>query len=192
VDEVPILFAKEIARITGILVTPEETDIRWNLRTEKHCSDYASPRDYFLDGGVLSWDYAPKSRIPGQRWRIHISQTSHEISSVFQRVELFQEGYLTVEERLRRWGIVMHVASKITQFKCNYSGRLEEWQRVLFLLEIHDQNVQLMEEFTSQMRLLNPVHDLIPIRVLEVITVFRVLFRSSLRQFELEYADCVN
>jgi hypothetical protein len=36
---------------------------------------------------------------------------------------------------------------------------------------------------------LDPIHDLIPIRVLEVMSVFRVMFRLSLHQFELAYDD---
>jgi hypothetical protein len=41
-----------------------------------------------------------------------------------------------------------------------------------------------MFDFTSRMHALNPVHDLIPMRVLEVISVFRTMFRISLRRFE--------
>jgi hypothetical protein len=44
-----------------------------------------------------------------------------------------------------------------------------------------------MLNFAAGMHLLDPVNDLIPIRVLGVITVFRVLFRLTLKQFELAH-----
>jgi hypothetical protein len=187
VDEVPGLFTEEIARITGILVAPDEVEILWNSRAAKHVEDYATLRDYFLDDGMLGWKYVPKARIPGERWRISITQTSHEISAVFQRIKMFREGYLTVEDRLTRWGIVMYTASKIQTFKCDYSARPEEWQHILLILEICEKDLEVVEEFTGRMDTLDPVQDLIPIRVLEVITVFRVLFRLPTEEFELAY-----
>jgi hypothetical protein len=186
-EDIPRILADEVARITGIRVAPDEARITWNICDDKKWDDYTNPRDYFLDGKCLGWKYKPKTRIPGERWRIHISQTSHEISAACQRMQLFEEGYITVEERLVRWGLALYIAEKIEKFRREYRGRPREWNRILKILDVCEADMQNMTEFVDRMPSLNPISDPIPIRVCEVLTVFRVLFRLSLKLFELAY-----
>jgi hypothetical protein len=186
-EEIPSLFVKEIGRITGISVAPEETRILWDDLVDEYDKKHGGLREFFLDGGKLGWVYAPRLHVPGQRWRIHLSQTSHEISAALQRIRRFECGYLIIEERLVRWGLVWHLGHRVQNFQAEYASRPAEWRRVLLVLDVHEDEILAMKEFISKMHLLNPVHDLIPIRVLEVLTVFRVLFRLSLQEFEMEY-----
>jgi hypothetical protein len=98
VDAIPSISVGEVARITGVKFTsppPDKARILRNVRRTKHLEDYTNPREYFLDNGLLGWNYMPKTRIPGERWRLHKSQASYEISAVLQRIKMFQEGYLT-------------------------------------------------------------------------------------------------
>jgi hypothetical protein len=188
-DEIPGIFAEEMARITGIKVSHYETRILWDELADEYCKGRSGLRGFFLDGESLDWAYRPSSHIPGERWRIHISQTSHEISAVLQRIRIFRFGYLTVEDRLVRWGLVLHIGEKIREFKKGYTKRQDEWRHFLTVLDVCEEDIQVMSDFVDKMPRLNPVSDLIPIRVLEVITVFRILFRLSLRTFELAYAE---
>jgi hypothetical protein len=189
-DEVPIMFGKELGRITGIFIELEETRIRWNVKSNKNYDDYADPRDFFLSGGWLGGGgCSPKTRVPGQRWRMDVLSFSNDISAAFQRITMFQEGYLTVEERLTRWGLVMSNAERIQDFRRSYSNRPEEWVRVLRVIDVREEDVQAIIEFAATMPQLDPIYGLIPIRVLEVMAVFRVMFRLSLHQFELAYDD---
>jgi hypothetical protein len=181
-----------MARITGIKVPEGEEDIAWSIRARQRLEDYASPREYFLDNGLMGWHYVPKAPIPGKRWRMLDSQASHEISAVIQRIQMFKEGYLTVEERLTRWGLTMYIATKIKEFQSSYLDRPGEWSRVLLVLDVREEDIRTTTEFSNEMHHLNPIYDLIPIRVLEVITVFRVMFRVSLQEFELAYRASEN
>jgi hypothetical protein len=186
-EEVPHLFAKEVARVTGINVPADETEISWDHRLHKPYDEYADSREYFMNDGFLGWDYLPKTRIPGRRWRWNPSWFSHEVSAACIRIRLFEKGFLTVEERLTRWGIVLWISTKIQEFQNGYSDRPEEWARILNVLDVREEDIRIALEFTRGMHLLNPISDLIPIRVLEVVTVFRVLFRLSLQLFEQAY-----
>jgi hypothetical protein len=188
-DEIPGIFAGEIARITGIEVHSDEARISWRALEDSPCEDSSRIREFFINGSALWWAYKPSLHIPGERWRIHISQTSHEISAVLQRIRLFRFGYLTVKDRLVRWGLVLHIGEKIREFKKGYPKRQDEWRHFLTVLDVCEEDIQVMSDFVDKMPRLNPVNDLIPIRVLEVITVFRILFRLSLRTFELAYAE---
>jgi hypothetical protein len=188
-EDVPRVVAEELGRITGIKILPGEERISWDIGDDVYIADYPEPREFFLDDGLISWTYTPRSRIPGERWRIHRSQACHEISAVLQRAKMYKEGYLTVEERLTRWGLVMWNSTKIKEFMDDYSDRPDEWRRILLVLDVCNEDVMTMAEFTSGMKHLNPVSDLIPMKVLEVITVFRVLFRLSLQQFEKAYDE---
>jgi hypothetical protein len=191
-EEIPHILSEELGRMTGIKVYPEEARIVWDVRVHQRLEDYSDPREYFLADGRLGWVYEPKTRVPGECWRFHRSQTSHEISAVFQRIQMYKEGYLTVEERLVRWGLAMHISSKIQKFKHEHSKHSEKWDRLLSVLDTREEDIEAMTDFTTKMHLLDPIRDLIPIRVLEVITVFRVLFRLSLKHFELAQDDYVN
>jgi hypothetical protein len=188
-DEVPTMFGKELGRITGILLAPEEIAIHQDVGPNRHYEDYAEPRKYFLENGRLAGGCKPKTRVPGQRWRIDVSSFSNDISAAFQRITMFREGYLTVEERLTRWGLVMSNAERIQDFRRSYSNRPEEWVRVLRVIDVREEDVQAIIEFAATMPQLDPIYGLIPIRVLEVMAVFRVMFRLSLHQFELAYDD---
>jgi hypothetical protein len=181
-EEIPLILSKELGRITGINVPTDEMYISWNIRVNKPCDNYTGPREYFLDDGLLGWDYAPSTRIPGKRWRL--PQVSHEVSAAIQRIKLYKEGYITIEERLTRWGLVMYISTKIQEFQNTYSNRPEEWKHTLHVLDICEEDIKITTNFANGMHLLNPIHDLIPIRVLEVVTVFRVMFRLSLQKFE--------
>jgi hypothetical protein len=190
-DEIPRMFEKELSRVTGIEVSQEDTYMSWNVDPEKSCGDYASTREFFLDDGTIGFRYAPKMRIPGERWRMHKSLTSNEISAVIKRIKLYGEGFFAAEERLVRWGLVMHISNKIQEFKREYVNRADEWARILTVLDVREEHIQTMADFTAKMHLMDPVHDPIPLRVLEVVTVFRILFRTSLHQFESAYNDHV-
>jgi hypothetical protein len=102
---------------------------------------------------------------------------------------MFSDGYLTLEDRIVRWGIVNWFGFKIQEFQREYAKKPEEWARVLEILDVTNEDIQTVEEFITKMPSLHPARDLIPIRVLETITVFRVMFRLSLRQFELAYGS---
>jgi hypothetical protein len=167
----------------------EEAKVTWDMRLKKPYDRYPSLREYFINDGLLGWNYLPKSRMPGERWRWNPAWISHEISTVFQHIIRTGSGFLGIEERLIRWGLVMHISSKIQEFRNGYLKHSEQWDRVLLVLDIREEDIRVMEEFVSKMPSLNPIRDLIPIRVLEVITVFRVMFRLSLRKFELAYDD---
>jgi hypothetical protein len=186
-EDIPHIFSKEFARVMGIGVPANETRISWGVRADKPLDDYASPREYFLDNGLLGWKYLPKTRLPGERWRWDPSWQSHEVCATCKRINFYGEGFLSVEARLARWGLVMYIATKIQELQCEYSDRPEEWARILRVIDVRNEDIQITLEFTRGMHLLNPINDLIPIRVLEVVTVFRVLFRLSLQQFELAY-----
>jgi hypothetical protein len=191
-DKVVHWVSAEMARITGIKVPEEEEEIEWSISPHQSLKDYAGPHEYFLDDGLMGWHYVPKIRLPGERWRIDSSQASHEISAVIQRIQMFKEGYLTVEERLTRWGLTMYIATKIKEFQSSYLDRPGEWSRVLLVLDVREEDIRTTTEFSNEMHHLNPIYDLIPIRVLEVITVFRVMFRVSLQEFELAYRASEN
>jgi hypothetical protein len=188
-DEIPKMFDEELGRITGILITPEETKIRRDVGPNRHYEDYAEPRKYFLDNGWLGGGCRPKTRVPGQRWRIDVSSFSNDISAAFQRIAISQDGQLTVEDRITRWGLIMFNATRIQDFRRSYLDRPQEWERVLRVIDVREEDIQAMCEFAATMPQLDPIHDLIPIRVLEVMSVFRVMFRLSLHQFELAYDD---
>jgi hypothetical protein len=188
-DDIPYLSVEQVARATGIELSQDETAILWDVCTDKEFEEYDGPREYFLDDGLLGWEYAPRTRLPGQRWRMPINQASHEISAALQRVGMFFEGYLTVKDRLVRWGLVKWFGFKIQEFQQGYDKQPEEWARVLEILDITNEDIQTVEEFITTMPSLHPAHDLIPIRVLETIAVFRIMLRLSLRQFELAYGS---
>jgi hypothetical protein len=190
-EEIPDYCVKLISRVTGIKISVEEMAIEWAWLPKKHYKNYKGPGECFQAGGVLAWKYVPKMCIPGGRWRLHVTQPSHEVSAAFQRIRVNRRGFLTVRERLTRWGLVLHIGSRIREFLNSYSGRQDEWHHVLQILDVREEDIHTMLAFTSTMRLLNPVDDSIPIRVLEVMTVFRVLFRLSLKHFELASEDCV-
>jgi hypothetical protein len=183
------LFNQELEQISGIFIPLDETKTSWDVEVPTHVEDYTSIREYFLDGNILGWDYVPKRCIPGQRWRLDTSWTSHEVSSVCQKIKMFSDGYLTLEDRIVRWGIVNWFGFKIQEFQREYAKKPEEWARVLEILDVTNEDIQTVEEFITKMPSLHPARDLIPIRVLETITVFRVMFRLSLRQFELAYGS---
>jgi hypothetical protein len=107
------LFTKEISCATGIRFPKEETAVLWNMYNGRELDEYEGCREYFLDGGILGWDYVPQRRIPGERWRFPMSYASHEISAVLLRIKMFREGFLTIEERLTRWGLVRWIGIKI-------------------------------------------------------------------------------
>jgi hypothetical protein len=185
-EEVPGIVSKAFSRVTGIKISADEIDISWNINPDKKCEEYASPREYFLDNNFLGLEYDPKTRRPGERWRSNPAPLTIEINAVLIYISRIA-GPLTVEDRLARWGLVMHIASRVCAFQSEYKGRPEEWRRVLGILDVCEEDVQTMIEFTDSMHLLDPISDLIPIKVLEVITVFRVLFKLSLHEFELAY-----
>jgi hypothetical protein len=188
-EDIPHIFAKEFARVMGIGVSVDETEIVWDVCINQPYESHASPREYFLDNGLLGWKYRPKTRLPGESWRWGPSWQSHEVCAACKRMKFYGDGFLSVEARLARWGLVMYIATKIQEFQCEYSDRPEEWARILRVIDVRNEDIQITLEFTRGMHLLNPINDLIPIRVLEVVTVFRVLFRLSLQQFELAYSD---
>jgi hypothetical protein len=152
----------------------------------------ATPTEYFCDDDFLGLRYSPKTRFPGKRWKWDPLWMSHEISAACQRIRTFKEGHLTIEERLTRWTLVMHISTKIKEFQSGYLDRPGEWSRVLLVLDVREEDIRTTTEFSNEMYHLNPIHDLIPIRVLEVITVFRVMFRVSLQEFELAYRASEN
>jgi hypothetical protein len=184
-SELPSICSEELARITGIKIPEKDIQLSWNVRTNMKCEDYAEVRDYFLDDGVLGCTYKPRTRIPGACWKIYSPRASHEVSSVFHRIHLFPEGYLIARERLTRWGMVMQIAERIKELQDSYLDRPKEWSHILNVLDVRKADLRATFEFTNQMHLLNPVHDAIPIKVLEVATVFRIMFKLSLQQFEL-------
>jgi hypothetical protein len=186
-ENIPPIIFQEFARVTGIEVPADETEISWDVCVEKLYEEYASPREYFLDNGFLGWDYLPKTRMPGERWRWDPAWQSNEVSATCKRMNFYGEGFLSVEARLTRWGIVLWISTKIQEFQNGYSDRPEEWARILNVLDVREEDIRIALEFTRGMHLLNPISDLIPIRVLEVVTVFRVLFRLSLQLFEQAY-----
>jgi hypothetical protein len=112
-------------------------------------------------------------------------RASHEVSSVFHRIKLFTDGFLTVRERLTRWGMVVQIAERIKELRDSHLDRPKEWSHILNVLDVRKTDLQTTFEFTNQMHLLNPVRDAIPIKVLEVATVFRIMFKLSFQQFEL-------
>jgi hypothetical protein len=183
------MLSKELGCNTGIFITPEETEISWKVGANGHYEDYAEPRKYLLDNGELRGDYKPKARVPGQRWRFNVTSLFSNESDAFQCITMFREGYITVEERLTIWGLVMSNAERIQTFRRSYSNRPEEWRRVLCILNVREDGIQAIYEFAETMSRLDPVYELIPIRVLEIMTVFRVMFRLSLSQFELARDD---
>jgi hypothetical protein len=188
-DNVLQLFSKKLEQISGIAIPLIETETSWRVKPTKRLEDYISVREYFLDGGLLGWRFVPKRRIPGERWRLHSSWTSHEVSAVCLRVKMFSDGYISLEDRIVRWGIVNWLGLKMQEFQREYTKKPEEWARVLEILDVTSEDIQSVDEFIMNMPSLHPARDLIPIRVLETITVFRVMFRLSLRQFELAYGS---
>jgi hypothetical protein len=184
-DDITRMAGEEMGRITGIKFILGEEFMSWDIGDDVFIDDYPEPREFFLNNGLIGWDYMPKTRMPGERWRMHRSQVSHEVSAVFQRFKMYKEGYLIVEERLTRWGLVMWISTKIQEFANDYSDRPDEWKRILLVLDVREDDIRTMIDFTSRMKHLDPISDLIPIRVLEVITVFRVLFRLSLQNLSL-------
>jgi hypothetical protein len=102
---------------------------------------------------------------------------------------MFSDGYLTLEDRIVRWAIVKWIGFKMQEFQQGYAKQPEGWARVLEILDVTNEDIQSVDEFIMNMPYLHPARDLIPIRVLETITVFRVMFRLSLRQFELAYGS---
>jgi hypothetical protein len=135
---------------------------------------------------LVKWNATPYLDIPdGKRWRMPRPRVSHEISAVFQRFKMYKEGYLTVEERLTRWGLVMWTFIKIQEFMNDYSNRSDEWKRILLVLDVSEEDVMIMVEFTNRVHRLHSINYPIPIRVLEVIAVFRL----SLRHFKLTYTS---
>lgn len=184
-SELPRICSEELARITGILISEKDIKLFWDVKPQMRCEDYPEVRDYFLDNGLLRCAYKPRTRIPGACWRICAPRASHEISSAFCRIKLFSDGFLTAGERLTRWGMVMQIAERIKELQDSHLDRPKEWSHILNLLDVHKTDVRATFEFTNQMHLLNPVLDAIPIRVLEVSTVFRVMFRLSLQPFKL-------
>jgi hypothetical protein len=141
--EIPRLFEKELSRITGIEAPMDETYISWEVRADRHCSDYKSPREYFLDNGLLGFRYVPKTRIPGERWRMHKSLTSNEISAVLRRIKFYGENFFAAEERLVRWGLVMHISSKLREFHNSYLGCSEKWKHILHVLDACEENIKI-------------------------------------------------
>jgi hypothetical protein len=188
-DNVLQLFNQELEQISGIAIPLDETKTLWDVEAPTRVEDYTSVREYFLDGNILGWKYAPKKRIPGQRWRLRSSWTSHEMSSVCQKIKMFSDGCLTLEDRIVRWAIVKWIGFNMQEFQQGYAKKPEEWARLLEILDVTNEDIQTVEEFITKMPSLHPARDLIPIRVLETITVFRVMFRLSLRQFELAYGS---
>jgi hypothetical protein len=184
-SEITNIFSDELARISGIRIPEKDVQLFWDVKPHMKCEDYPEIRDYFLDNGLLRCTYKPRTRIPGACWRVYMPRASHEVSSVFRRLHLFPEGFLIVSERLARWGMVMQISGKIKELQDSYLSRPKEWSRILDILDVRKTDLRATFEFTNQMHLLNPVCDAIPIRVLEVATVFRIMFRLSLRQFEL-------
>jgi hypothetical protein len=185
-EEIPGIISKELFHVTGIRIPADEIDISWNIHLDKECGKYDSSREYFQDDGYLGVEYVPKARRPGERWRLNPTKPAIEINAVLAYIQKLA-GYLTVEDRLTRWGIVLHVASRVQAFQREYVGRPEEWNRILGILDICEQDLQTMVEFTDSMHFLDPISDLIPLKVLEVITVFRIFFKLSLHEFELAY-----
>jgi hypothetical protein len=184
-SELPSICSEELARITGIKIPEKDVRLFWDVQPHMRCENYPDIRDYFLDNGVLACTYKPRTRIPGACWRIYMPRASHEVSSVFHRIKLFSDGFLTVRERLTRWGMVMQIAERIKELQDSYLDRPKEWSHILNVLDVRKADLRATFEFTNQMHLLNPVHDAIPIKVLEVATVFRIMFKLSLQQFEL-------
>jgi hypothetical protein len=132
------------------------------VRYDRECENYATPKEYFLDGGVMAWRYVPKTRRSEERWRAKSTHPSYEISAVLLRRKMLQESYLTIEERLTRWGIVMHTVPIIEKFQHEYADRSEEWTRILLVLDVCEKDIQTALDFTNGMHLLDLVDELIP------------------------------
>jgi hypothetical protein len=84
---------------------------------------WKEPRRISRNAGAVPWRRTswvapcPPTHIPGGTLEIPDGHPSHEISAVVvYRIKMFPEGYLTIEERLTRWGLLRWVGTKIRQF----------------------------------------------------------------------------